>query len=137
MPFDAVNMFPNIDNERGISTLRSVFERRTSQTPPTDCLIEALRICLYSNNSIFNNKHLLQENGTATGAPNSCSYYRDDCFVLGLGSEERLHQFFNFMNTLDEKLKFTMELGGDTLTFLDLKLSKDFKDFMAFMVMVF
>ena len=103
---------------------------------------------MYNNNSIFNNKHLLQENGTATGAPNSCSYsdlalepideaiyaeaqsnfpellyfgrYRDDIFALWVGTEERLQQFFNFINTLDDKLKFTMEIGGNTLEFLDL-----------------
>ena len=72
--FDIVNMFPNIDNERGLDTLRKVFDSRTTRKPPTDCLVEALRICLYSNNSMFNNSHLLQTNGTATGAPNSCSY---------------------------------------------------------------
>ena len=149
--FDVVNMFPNIDNERGISTLKTVFDQRTSRKPSTDCLIEALRICLYCNNSIFNNTNLLQTNGTATGAPNSCSYsdlalkpldeaifaeaesyypelffygrYRDDCFLLWTGSVERLHQFFNFINTLDERLKFTMEIGGDTLAFLDLLIS--------------
>ena len=149
--FDVVNMFPNIDNERGINTLKTAFDGRATQTPPTDCLIEALRICLYNNNSIFNNKHLLQENGTATGAPNSCSYsdlalqpiddavyaeaqsnypellyfgrYRDDIIALWVGSEERLQQFFNFINTLDDKLKFTMEIGGNTLEFLDLLIS--------------
>ncbi len=96
-------------------------------------------------------KHLLQTNGTATGAPNSCSYsdlalqpvddaiftasesdfkeltfygrYRDDCLVLWTGTMERLHQFFGFINTLDDKLKFTMEIGGDTLAFLDLLIS--------------
>ena len=149
--FDVVNMFPNIDNERGINTLKTVFDQRTSRKPSTDCLIEALRICLYCNNSIFNNTNLIQTNGTATGAPNSCSYsdlalkpldeaifaeaesyypelffygrYRDDCFLLWTGTEERLHQFFNFINTLDERLKFTMEIGGDTLAFLDLLIS--------------
>ena len=100
---------------------------------------------------MFNNNHLLQTNGTATRAPNSCSYsdlalkpiddailreaelnypelifygrYRDDCLVLWNGSEERLNQFFNFINTLDEYLKFTMEIGGDSLAYLDLLIS--------------
>ena len=100
---------------------------------------------------MFNNNHLLQTNGTATGAPNSCSYsdlalkpideailaeaelnfkelffygrYRDNCIVLWTGSVERLHQFFTFLNTLDEFLKFTMEIGGVTLTYLDLLIS--------------
>ena len=42
--------------------------------PPTDCIIEALKLCLESNNSVFNNKHFLQTNGTAQGPHMSCSY---------------------------------------------------------------
>ena len=42
--------------------------------PPTDCIIEALKSCLESNNSVFNNKHFLQTNGTAQGPHMSCSY---------------------------------------------------------------
>ena len=148
---DIVNMFPNIDNERGLDTLRKVFDTRSTRKPPTECLVEALRLCLYCNNSMFNNNHLLQTNGTATGAPNSCSYsdlalkpiddaifreaelhypelifygrYRDDCFILWNGSRERLEQFLAFVNTLDEFLKFTMEIGGDSLAYLDLMIS--------------
>ena len=71
---DVVNMFPNIDNERGLQTLEAAYNKRATLKPSTECLIEALRICLYHNNSSFNKTHLLQTNGTATGAPNSCSY---------------------------------------------------------------
>ena len=53
--FDIVNMCPSI-------------------FPPTDCIIEALKSCLESNNSVFNNKHFLQTNGTAQGPHTSCSY---------------------------------------------------------------
>ena len=147
--FDVVNMFPNIDNERGLQTLRVAYDKRTTLKPSTQCLIEALRICLYSNNSTFNNTHLLQTNGTATGAPNSCSYsdlamqpiddainrakanfpellvygrYRDDCIVLWVGSYERLAEFHDFINTLDEFLKFTIEIGGFYITFMDLRI---------------
>ena len=90
-------------------------------------------------------------NGTATGAPNSCSYadiavlpideavfdkqltsftellyfgrYRDDCLSLWCGSREKLNTFFEFLNSLNDDLKFTMEIGNDTLCFLDLKIS--------------
>ena len=100
-------------------------------------------ICLFNNNSVFADQHLLQENGTATGAPNSCSYsdlaivpideqinsarmssykelflygrYRDDCLALWAGDESRLRDFVEFMNSLDEKLKFTMEIGGNSM----------------------
>ena len=150
MSFDVVNMFPNIDNERGLRTLETAYNKRTTQLPSTECLIEALRICLYCNNSSFNNTNLLQTNGTATGAPNSCSYsdlavqpiddaifeekdanfaelffygrYRDDCLVLWNGSLERLREFHSFINTLDPYLKFTVEIGGMYIDFLDLKI---------------
>ena len=103
---------------------------------------------MYNNNSIFEKVHLLQTNGTATGAPNSCSYadlavspiddailksknkhlhyygrYRDDCFTVWTGTEEELNEFFEFINTLSPDLKFTMEVGRNVLCFLDLKIS--------------
>ena len=104
------------------------------------------------NNSSFANIHLLQTNDTATGAPNSCSYsdiaishldkiinikelhnfknafilvdgrYRDDCLVLWCRDIEKLNNFHKMLNTLDEKLKVTMEIGGN-ICFLDLKIS--------------
>ena len=131
--------------------MEAAYNKRTTLKPSTECLIEALRLCLYHNNSSFNNTHLLQTNGTATGAPNSCSYsdlavqpiddaifeaklanfvelffygrYRDDCLVLWNGSLERLYEFHEFINTLDPYLKFTIEIGGLMICFLDLKIA--------------
>ena len=148
---DIVNMFPNIDNEKGLKAVEGALNTRSVCKHSTACVLEALCICLFNNNSVFGNQHLLQENGTATGAPNSCSYsdlaivpiddqinsartssfkeliyygrYRDDCLALWAGEESRLQFFLEFMNTLDEKLKFTMEIGGDSICFLDLKIS--------------
>ena len=37
-------------------------------------VIEALKLCLESNNSIFNNKHYLQSDGTVQGPHISSSY---------------------------------------------------------------
>ena len=144
-------MFPNIDNNKGIEAVRIASEKRENKTPSTKCIVEALEICLYRNNSIFKDQNLLQINGTATGAPNSCSYsdlaiypldekiilakqnefsdlfyfgrYRDDCFSIWTGSLEKLNQFLNFMNSLDEKLQFTMEVGKESICFLDLNIS--------------
>ena len=65
--FDIVNMFPSIDN---ISELKA----RQDQFPPTACIIEALKLCLVCNNSIFNNKHFLQSDSTVQGPRMSCSY---------------------------------------------------------------
>ena len=65
--FDIVNMYPSIDNDRGIATVRNALETRAYKSPSTDCLIEGSEICLKCNNSRFGSQNLLQLNGTATG----------------------------------------------------------------------
>ena len=71
--FDIVNMFPNIDNIKGIKAVKLALQNRPSQKPSTECIIEGLEICLYNNNPRFDQDHLLQTNRNATGAPESCS----------------------------------------------------------------
>ena len=92
------------------------------------------------------------KNGTVTGAPNSCSYadiavvslnqvitekkeqqFRK-CFIL-LGIEtivkycgmthKKLQELYNSLNTLNPDLKFTMEIGNQSICFLDLRISVD------------
>ena len=67
-------MYPIIDNDRGNAVVRNALETRANMSPSTDCILEGLEICLKCNNSRFSSQNLLQLNGTATGAPNSCSY---------------------------------------------------------------
>ena len=120
-------------------------------SPSTDCRIEGLEICLKCNNSRFGSQNLLQLNGTATGAPNSCSYadlavfdidknvlqakrntfqemryfgrYRDDCLALWTGPLEKLELFLMFLNSIDSNLQFTVEVGGYESCFSDLQLT--------------
>ena len=72
--FDITNMYPSIDNDRGIVAVRNALETRAYKSPSTDCIIEVLETCLKCSNSRFGSQNLLQLNGTATAAPNSCSY---------------------------------------------------------------
>jgi hypothetical protein len=137
--FDIVNMFPSISNESGIRAVRQALNSRKVKSPSTKCIIEGLKITLSCNNSKFNDNHLLQIDGTAMGAPNSCSYadlatvpiddlifesqkrdftelylykkFRDDVFSLWTGDVYRLDDFLDFINTLDTNIKFTMEIG--------------------------
>ena len=148
---DIVNMFPSIDNQRGIQAVQDIPNTRAIKKPYTDCIMEGLKLCLYNNNSVFGNENLLQTNGTAPGAPNSCSYadiavvsidqaimeqketafpeilyfgwYRDDCLVLWDGTDEKLHELYSFINTLNPDLKFTVEIGNQLICFLDLRIS--------------
>ena len=149
--FDIVNMYPCIDNVRGIAAVTSFLNIQETKLPSTEYIIEGLNICLYHNHSIFAALNLLQTNGTATGAPNSCSYgdiavasidnavlgqkakpfddlmyfgrYRDDCFSFWKETMEKLESFHYFLNSLNLHLKFTMEVGSKSICFLNLKIS--------------
>ena len=143
--FDVVNMFPNIDNKSGLLNVKEALTDSNFDVDSTQCIVDALEICLTCNNSRFNHQHFLQTDGTAQGPHMSCSYadiamakydslankpsvwkrFRDDIFVLWEHGTASLFSFLDYLNTMDKtgKIKFTMEIAGDTgLEFLDLKL---------------
>ena len=108
-------------------------------------------MCLECNNSIFNDKHFLQSDGTTQGPQMSCSYsdiaiqyfdvkaleytpatifwkrFRDDIFIVWPYSIYKRHIFFDCMNKVDptKQIQSTMGVATDTLEFLDLKLKFD------------
>ena len=49
--------------------------------------------------------------------------YRDDCPVLWDGTDEKIKELYNFIDTLNPDLKFTMEIGNQSICFLDLRIS--------------
>ncbi|XP_068690032.1 uncharacterized protein [Montipora foliosa] len=51
--WDVVSMFPNIDNNLGIKTVTNALNSREFQIPSTECIVEAVKICLEHNNSHF------------------------------------------------------------------------------------
>ena len=133
-----------------MEAVRSLLDSRSAKNPSTKCIMERLEICLLNNNSRFANIHLLQTNAATSGAPNLCSYsdipishldniinekratlfqkyfyfgrYRDDCLVLWCGDIEKLNDFYKMLKTLDKKLKFAAEIGGNSICFLHLKI---------------
>ena len=135
--FDVVNMFTSIDNNMGIASVRKYLDERESKDLPTDCVIEALELCLSSNSSVFNNTNYLQTDGTAQGPHMSCSYadiamayhdrkalsyflipttwkrFCDYIFVAWEHGIDTLPSFLNYLNNVDEagKIKFTMEVA--------------------------
>ena len=70
----ALSSFPSIDNESGLQAVKNALEAREEYFPPTLGIIEALALCLKCNNSIFNKKHFLQNDGTAQRPHMSCSW---------------------------------------------------------------
>ena len=61
--FDIANMFPNIDKNKDVTAVKSALESQTNLSPSTECIIEALEICLTNNNSTFVRQNLIQTDG--------------------------------------------------------------------------
>ena len=72
--FDVINIFRSVDNISGLKAVKSILDSRQDQFPPTASIIGAVKLCLECNNSIFNDKHFLQSDGTTQGPQMSCSY---------------------------------------------------------------
>ena len=140
-----VNMFPCIDNQSGLQAVKNALEARQEQFPLSDCIIEALKLCLESKNSIFNSNCFLQTDGTAQGPHMFCSYsdisiesfdkkalrchpsvigwksFQDDMFLVWPHSREDVDLFFNYITNIHstKTIQFTMEVVKDVLEFLD------------------
>ena len=143
---DVINMFPSIDNDKGIKAARDHLDQRQHKVPSTHCVLEALQICLESNCSQFGNTFIKQHKGAATGPRYVCDYadlamarhdqiitdfadefmlsycrYRDDCFFLWVGPDDTLTEYFGFMNTIDPKIQFTMNSSTTEIDYLDVR----------------
>ena len=63
-------MYPSIDNKVGLAARKEALDSREHTSPSTECLLEAIKITLECNSSIFNKKHYRQNRGTAMGPHN-------------------------------------------------------------------
>ena len=146
--WDVFSMFPNIDNSLGIRAVTQALNSRPNLFPSTECIVEAVSICLENNNSQFLNQNFLQIHGTAMGPKNSCSYadlamgeidklaksnpnlspenwlrYRDDIFDIWKLGYDKLMEFTDFLNNLYPTIKFTLVFSEKSINVLDLKLT--------------
>ena len=145
--WDVVAMFPNIDNNLGISAVSRALDSRSVKFPSTECIVEAIEICLQTNNCQFSEKHFVQKHGTAMGPKNACSYadlamglidekaklggvvkpllwwrYRDDVFDVWMHGLPKLLEFTEYINSLYPTIKFELVYSEHTLNVLDLTL---------------
>ena len=145
--FDAVNMVPSIDNRSGLESVKSILIANEFDIDSTQCIVEALEICLTCNSSKSNDQNFLQTDGTFQGPHMPCSYadiamdkydflanqfhpkiwkrFRDDIFTLSEHSVDTLPSVLDYLNGMDitGKIKFTTEIASENgLEFLDLKL---------------
>ena len=140
--FDIINMFPSIDNKMGINSVIKFLDERSCKDPPTQCVIDALELCLNYIISVFNNTNHIQTDVTAQV---SCLYsdiamaghdsktlmydfppkvwkrFRNDVFFVW--AHDKLPSFLHYLNNIDDtrKVKFTMQIADEINKFLDLK----------------
>ena len=72
--FNAINMFPNIDNNLGLSSVKKYLDLRSKNIHLTNCLLETLELYLTCNYSVFNNENYLQMGSTTQRPHMSCCY---------------------------------------------------------------
>ena len=134
--WDVVAMFPNIPESLGLSKCREMLDKRqTVKGLPTECVLEALKICLNYNISNFDDEWYRQVRGAAMGPHEACFYcdiamsyydeivnsdvnpckkplvwwrYRDDIYDPWPHGQTELHIFTDWLNSLDESVQFTM-----------------------------
>ena len=130
--FGIVNMFPSINNKFGLKLVHDILELCNSKFPSTSCVIESLQLCLFCNNSIFNNTNYLQTVGTAQGPHISCCYadlalksydskalgfvfspttwkrFRHDVFVVWSYGPASISLFLEYLNNIDKTEKSSL-----------------------------
>ena len=53
MPWDNISMYPSIDNEVGLAACKEALDLREHISLSTECLLEAIKITLEGNDSVF------------------------------------------------------------------------------------
>jgi hypothetical protein len=141
---DVTSLYANIPHDDGIAACRKIWEQRTVQEPPTECLVEMLTLVLKNNNFTFDGNHYLQINETAMGTKMAPSYANtlmgdlEELFILSLlkqplswfrfiddvdmkwiHSDKELDEFFEHANSINPSIKFTHEVSKTKMSFLD------------------
>ena len=57
--------------------------------------------------------------------------YRDHCITIWTKEVDKIDLLLDFLNSLDENLKFTVTIGGKSLCFINLKITIDDKKFVT------
>jgi hypothetical protein len=67
---DFTSIYTNIPHSDGIEACKEIWESRSVEMPPTDCLVTMLTMVLKKNNFTFNEDHYLQNKWHSYGHQN-------------------------------------------------------------------
>ena len=149
---DIVNYYPSCNTDMCIEAVGQLLDTRTENNPPKECILDALKITMKSNNCEFLGRHFTQIEGATIGGPESASVtdifgaihidkkimenviqddedwkrYRDDSWSISTNTskerEEDKTRWMNY-NVVKDKIKFTMEASQKQLVFLDTEIN--------------
>ena len=127
----SLNVSEHRQRYRFISAVRRALNSRSVNIPSTDCLVEAVEICLRVNNCQFSGQDFVQKHSTAKGPKNACSYadlamgvidekakfggslksmlwwrYRDNIFDIRTHGLPKLLEYTGCINGLYPTIKF-------------------------------
>ena len=148
--FDVVGLYPHIPHEEGIEIMKSYLEKRKHQNVTTSSLCDLADIILKENYFELGDNIYRQKLGTAIGTKFAPTYanifmaglekrifeefqlepflwlrFLDDIFCIWTHGEEKLIEFFNYLNNFHETIKFTMEKSTTMINFLDVTVTND------------
>ena len=145
---DLVGLYPSIPHEDGLKALKKRLNGRVSKKVPTSDLVSMAEFVLKNNYFEFGQTVKHQTSGTAIGTkfapPYACIFmdwveteflageehkpwmwvrYIDDIFFVWTHGREKLDFFLERLNKFHHDLKYTWEISGEHVKFLDLVVS--------------
>ena len=148
--FDVVGLYPHIPHEEGLKTMSEYLDTREDKTVTTQSLTDLAKLILKENFFELSDKIYHQKLGTAIGTKFAPPYanlfmaglekklfennqfnpflwlrYLDDIFCIWTEGIEKLHEFFNYINSFHPTIKFTMDYSYDRINFLDVLVMKN------------
>ena len=147
---DVVGLYPNIPHGEGLEAIRKALNTRQNSSISTESLVGLGKLVLENNVFEFNGKVYRQKLGTAIGTKFAPAYanlfmssleeemmssfevrpwvwyrYIDDIFFIWTHGEEKLSSFVDHMNSYHQTIKFTAEISKDSISYLDVLVSRN------------
>ena len=154
--FDVTNMFPNIPNYDCLQIIANTLTIQNVNPVIKNEILSLFDLCINENYFQYDNKFYKQKDGLAMGSPlspllaevfmsnleenflkseyakNISFWYRyvDDILVCFTGNDTDLQHTLNHLNSLHQKINFTMEKEKDNqINFLDITITRSHGEF--------